>query len=149
MADHIATQLRNAIVAALTGLATTGARVYKNRPGIRVLQASELPALMVYSGGEDVNDAAVDGNLLERDMQFHVDLRVKGTDGVDDVLDQIRKEVEIALAPGVVIGTRTVIIDYSGMSDPDLDADDQTVIGATLQIACKVYTQFDVPDQLV
>jgi hypothetical protein len=93
--------LRQAIVASLTGLPTTGANVFPGRDWPTDERA--YPALLVYArGGRSAFDAmgADDASVvLERDEQVVVEgiVRAKGGEGtisIDDLLDAIASEVE-------------------------------------------------------
>ena len=53
MADHVRKQIRDRLVTLLTGLATTGSRVYKSRV-YNLAPTYELPCLLIYTLEEDV-----------------------------------------------------------------------------------------------
>lgn len=150
MAAHVSTQLRNALKSALTGLATTGAHVYADRPESRSLQAAELPGLLIYTGEEVAALDSLDGGILNRTPRLRVGIRVKNTGAIDDTLDQIRKEIEIALAGGLTVAGRNLVAQYTGMSEPSLDDTlDQPVIAAELEFLFEFYTLYNAPDALV
>lgn len=94
---HLRTQIRGALVAALTGLSTTGARVYKSR--LYPLEADKLPAVLIYSNSESVE---VKGRCTPRvmDKSYLVDVVAvaRATADLDDVLDGVCAEIEVALA---------------------------------------------------
>lgn len=97
MANHLRRQIREAIVTALTGLTTTGARVFASR--VYPLEAADLPGLLIttlseLSGPIDMGEP----RTLERSVTLEVAAIAKSTADLDDVLDQICKEVEVALA---------------------------------------------------
>ena len=97
MADHVRKQIRDAAVATLTGLATTGARVYASR--VYPLQDADLPALRVDIGVEEVSsDSFIQNRTLDRRLQLLVQGCVKQTSTYNDTLDQVIKEVEVALS---------------------------------------------------
>lgn len=91
---HVRQALREAAVTALTGLTTTGARVYDSR--IHPLSDGVLPCLTVYCPEEAAEKAGL-GNLLDRDMTLVVRGYARGASGVEDTLDTICEEVETAL----------------------------------------------------
>jgi hypothetical protein len=97
MAFHLRRQIRDAIVGALTGLASTGARVFKDR--IYPLERSDLPGLLVNMTDERVEAKSLG---VPRDLERHARLTVRaiaaGVANVDDTLDQMCAEIEIALA---------------------------------------------------
>lgn len=92
---HIRTQVRNALKSALTGLATTGARVHVNRT--YNLTATELPALVIGTPSESVEVIGLDAPQLQRrEMSITVEgLATSAT--MDAYLDQIGAEVETAV----------------------------------------------------
>lgn len=94
---HMRTQIRQAVVAALTGLPTTGARVFVN--SVYELRASDLPCLLVQTGDEPQIDAlTVSGTALQRQHLVIVKAIAKQTANLQDALDQMLLEVEAALA---------------------------------------------------
>jgi len=94
MADHLRKQIRKAAIAALQGLATTGSRVYESR--VYPLGRAQLPGLCVFtpleaSGREDSPTESM------RDVTLMVHGLVAISDKLEDELDDIALEVEIAL----------------------------------------------------
>jgi hypothetical protein len=101
---HVRKSIRDAVVTALTGLTTTGSRVFPGR--IYPLQEAELPGLTVYTDDEPVRvGGAGPSGHLERDLQVVVEASFKDTASLDDLGDTILEEVETALgAPGLDLG---------------------------------------------
>jgi hypothetical protein len=95
MADHLRRQIREAAAILVTGLATTGARVYQSR--VYPLRDSDLPCLLVNTDDEDISNSSIDSMLLERTLQLRVRACQKLTANLDDSLDQMVKEVEQVL----------------------------------------------------
>lgn len=60
--SHLHTQVRAAVVAALSGLATSSARVYTNR--LYPMAPSDLPGLRISADDEDVTVESVQANPL-------------------------------------------------------------------------------------
>lgn len=97
MAAHLRTQIRDAVAAALTGLPTTGARVYPSR--VYPVQTADLPCLLVYARRDDVQLETIHApKYLQRTVELEVVALAKAASDLDDVLDQMCKEVEAALA---------------------------------------------------
>lgn len=97
MANHVRRQIREAIGTAVTGLTTTGTRVFQSR--VYPLQDTELPALLVYSQSESILPTTIHGPaVLDRTLRVRVAGIAKATADLDDTLDQIAKEVEVALS---------------------------------------------------
>jgi hypothetical protein len=106
MADHVRRQIRDAAVALLTGLNTTGNRVFATR--VRPLQDAELPALCVYASGE-VSEIDSMGNSagargLSRELILRVEAHVRSFESLDDSADDIALEVETTLAADKTLG---------------------------------------------
>ena len=103
MADHLRTQIRDAVATLVTGLTTTGARVTKGRPESRPLQAaSDLPGLLVYTNETETDEDGLSGQIGSRRIaqvcSLVVDGYAAGTGEVYETLDTIEKEVRAALA---------------------------------------------------
>ncbi|MCA1381298.1 hypothetical protein [Bradyrhizobium sp. BRP23] len=96
MADHVRKQIRDAVVARLTGLPSTGNRVYVGRT--RPLGAAHKPTLLIYTRSETAS-RTVKGvpPKLDRVMILDVEGRVSLADVPDDTLDQIAGEIEAAM----------------------------------------------------
>lgn len=118
MANHLHRQIREALETALTGLATTGANVFANR--LAALDESKLPALRIYADAEE--SARQDfgtPHLQERTLALVVECCAKEAANLDDTLDQISKEVEVALAAGITLGGAHLDFTYLGMEFDD------------------------------
>lgn len=89
---HVRTTIRNTVANLLTGLPTTGARVFTNRT--LIYQAHELPALLITTNDETITTIDVHGNMFEREMELMVVAKVQVNADIDDVLDTIMAEVE-------------------------------------------------------
>ena len=55
--SHVRKQIRDAVVTALTGLSTTGSRVYKSR--IYPLETGKLPGLAIYTKSEEIQNNTI------------------------------------------------------------------------------------------
>ena len=105
MADHVRKQLRQAIATAVTGLATTGANVFQSRAW--PLERANLPAILVYPGEEALELVAFP-RAYQRAMSMQIEACARAGSALDDTLDLIGKEAEVALAGGVVVGGKSV-----------------------------------------
>ena len=92
--SHARTQIRQAVAALVTGLPTTGSRVFQSR--MRPQGAANLPCLLVTTDGEQI-DSTVDSILL-RDLSVSIRSFAMGGATLDETLDQIALEVEAAMA---------------------------------------------------
>jgi hypothetical protein len=104
MADHVAEQIVAAAKAALTGLATTGARVFDSR--VYPVKETDCPCILIDQGEEQVGAGELYGfsRAVERTLQLHVIAKVEQNVDYRKTVNQIRKEVEIALAAAGGIG---------------------------------------------
>jgi hypothetical protein len=96
VANHLRRQIREAVATLLTGLTTTGNRVFQSR--VQTLKDSQLPALVILTNEETVTQQTIHSNpLLERQLSVQVIAKAKANTNLDDTLDQIIKEVEMAV----------------------------------------------------
>ena len=98
--SHARTQIRNAIVARLAGLPTTGNRVYPGR--VLPIDPDRIagPALRVFCGDEEIESLTIGAPRIEQhQLLLHVDGIVKASVNLEDLLDQIALEVQTAMAP--------------------------------------------------
>lgn len=116
---HARAQIRDAVVSALTGLTTTGSRVYSGRT--RALAKDHQPSLLVYATSE-TSDVDASGRKLLRILLLVVEGRVVATGAsaasdIESTLDTVASEVEARLTREPSLGglaqeltlTRTVI----------------------------------------
>ncbi len=89
---HARKQIRESVGVLLTGLTTTGTTVYESR----VYPVETLPALSIYTLSETVLETTMSGNQT-RLLTLIVEGRAKATSALDDTLDLIAEEVEVAL----------------------------------------------------
>lgn len=100
MANHLRRQIREAIATAVTGLATTGSHVFQSR--VYPLEDTDLPALLVLAETENTEAVTIHPHrTLQRTVTVDVIGVAKANADLDDTLDAIAKEVEVALAPPV------------------------------------------------
>jgi hypothetical protein len=122
VADHLHKQIRSAVVTALTGLTTSSTRVYANR--LQPLADALSPTLLVTVDEETATPLTFHGSpILERTLDLTVVAHVKAVTALDDTLDLMSKEVEIALAAGITVAGRNLECFYQGMSFDDEQAD--------------------------
>ena len=94
---HLRKQIRDNVVTALTGLSTTGSRVYASR--VYPMAAANLPGLCVYAKSEEVETTTITRPRTQlRTLTLSVEGFAVATSGLDNTLDAISLEVEEALA---------------------------------------------------
>ena len=122
MADHLHKQIRGAVVAKLTGLTTSGSRVYANR--LAPLPDTTLPSLTITLDDETSEGLTVhQPQAQERTLTLSVSAMAKASAGLDDTLDLMSKEVEVALSSGITIGGVHLDVLYTGMQFDDEQLD--------------------------
>ena len=122
MADHLHKQIRAAVVTKLTGLTTSGSRVYANR--LAPLPDTTLPSLTITLDDETADGLTVhQPQAQERTLTLAVSAMAKASAGLDDTLDLMSKEVEIALSGGITIGGVHLDVLYTGMQFDDEQLD--------------------------
>ncbi len=122
MADHLHKQIRAAVVTKLTGLTTSGSRIYANR--LQPLPDALSPTLLVFIDSERAEAMTVHSPYMQdRQLTLVVSAYAKAVSGLDDTLDLMSKEVEIALAAGITVGSTTLYPIYTDMSFEDEQGD--------------------------
>lgn len=116
MAEHMREQVAAAVLAATTGLATTGANVFRGR--VRSFTVDELPGGNILTRAERIEPKTLPRpRMQDRHLQVDWVAQVRKIDGYETELNKIVKEVEVALAaPAVVVacGAKTISLRYIG-----------------------------------
>jgi hypothetical protein len=96
---HARTQIRNAIATKLTGLALTGANVYK----APVYPRTTLPCLAIFDTRE-TRVEEFDGDKQTRKLEITVQACQRISSDVDGSLDTICQQIETAIWADVTLG---------------------------------------------
>ena len=147
MADHVAAQLRAAVVLALTGLATTGSRVFPSRA--YPVRDAELPCILVYTPSEQATTATLAGSDYERLITVQIDILIKASAAMEDEIDQIRKEIEVALSSPLAIGGTTTRVEYRDMTSELRGEVERPTGAAQLTFEATLYTAAASPDVII
>ena len=101
---HIRKSIREHVVTTVTSLSTTGSNVYETR--YFPLQTGNLPALIVYTLDETVEDYTIGQNTRTqlRSLNLIIEAHCRGTANIDDTLDTIAEEVEEAMVTDITRG---------------------------------------------
>lgn len=142
--SHVRTQIRTAIIAAVTGLTTTGARVYEGR--VYPMQDANLPGLLVYTEDEqnEIKGLGI-GRSIERILNLTIEAIFKDTSSLDAKGDTILSEVETALGPGASLGGGK----YAHLSSVQIErSDDLEKPVALMRMVFQIpyYTALGAPD---
>ena len=89
---HSRQTIREAAATKVTGLTTTGTRVFQSR----MVPQDSLPALLVTTNDEEITPGTI-GTLQERQLELVITGVAKAS-AADDTLDTIALEVETAMA---------------------------------------------------
>ena len=150
MANHLRRQIRDAIAARVTGLATTGARVYVNN--VDPLGVAELPGLTVRNGGEMIERKTLTAPnpIIGRTMTIWITAVDKAATGVPDSLDQMCQEVEIALLGAIdamLLGGLAKDTTLIAVDEPKIAGDGDKIVGSVdMQFQVLVLAQEGIPD---
>jgi len=154
--SHVREQLAVALVTRLTGLTTTGGRVYRQRPEEYALQPNELPALRIFLLGDSAQSQGIGTPFYDRTTRVRIEGVVQmalgapaGTNPVDTKLNLIASEVETALASPLVVGTTQLYLYYQGCAFDSSGAGDQPVAVIGMQFEVVLMTQHGLPDTLL
>jgi hypothetical protein len=151
---HARKQIRDAVVALVTDLATTGRNVYPSR--VYSLADEELPSVSVFTGdagNDEVVTKVTLGTsskfpLFKRDCPLLIEGHAKVSEDIDDVLDQIALEVEVAMSNPITIGDRIVPAQLrSTAKETSGEGEDQVGVVRLLYIVTYV-TAENTPDVL-
>ncbi len=128
MADHRAEQIAERLAVILNNLPTTGENIFKGR--VHALDDSKIPALAFYADSETPIDE-YSNTLTDRLLMFIIEGFVKTTDAaIDTQLNQIRKEVTIAINADRKLGLPDFVIDtLQGEANYVLDGEGDRAIG--------------------
>jgi hypothetical protein len=100
--SHVRQQVRERAATTLTGLTTTGTKVYQSR--VYPLGAANLPGLLIYTKSEDSEIVTMSGaRTLLRNLSLVIEGYVKAVSNYDDTVDTIAKEVETAMGNDVTL----------------------------------------------
>lgn len=131
MADHRREQILAAVTAAVTGLATTGANVQRGR--VYPVAEGVDTALTVYQGADAPVDALdLNWHLTDRALVVYVEAHARAAAGVlDGVLNQVEKEVVIALEASPTLGLDFVYdLEQGESEEPELSGEGAKPVGS-------------------
>jgi len=102
MANHLRRQIRERAATTLTGLTTTGSNVFQSR--VYPMENAGLPGLCIYTTEETVEMQSMGATRhVSRDLTLIVEGYATDSANVDDTLDQIGKEVEVAMSGDITL----------------------------------------------
>ena len=127
---HARQQIRAQLVTTLTGLTSTGSRVY-DRP---IFAYDVLPALTIYADRDTVNEDLSSKTKNWHNLQLRVEARAKSKDGVEDVIATICAEIETAIFADTTLNSKVVEVDLEDTQIEYSAEQDQPIALATLTL---------------
>jgi hypothetical protein len=145
MANHLRRQIRERAATTLTGLTTTGSNVFQSR--VYPMESAGLPGLCIYTTEETVEMQSMGGTRhVSRDLTLIVEGYATDSANVDDTLDQIGKEIEIAMSGDIKLNNLAQD-SYLSSVEITLSGDGSTGIGKITHSYTVVYqTAENAPD---
>lgn len=145
MANLLRRQIREAAATTLTSLATTGANVFQSRT--HELQEASLPALRVYTNDEQVRISSMGASRIrEHELELVVEACAKESADLDDKLDLICKEVQIALDANQGLGVGVKYVEPKRI-EIDMEGEAEKEVGvARMTFEVLFYTALGAPD---
>jgi len=125
---HKRESIRNAVVSALSGLSTTGSKVYASR--VYPLEGGNLPGLLIYTIEEESEIRSISGSVsLLRRLSLVVEGNVKDTGGtIDNKLDDIAEEVEAAINADITLDDNVQLV-HLASTEIEFNADTDKPVG--------------------
>ena len=124
---HVRKTIRDNVTTTLTGLTTTGSRVYQTR--LFPLATAKLPGLCIYTRSENTEYATIGRPRTQiRQLEVVVEAYVKGASNLDDTIDTISVEVEEAIAADPSRGGSAKDTQITGF-DVEYDGDGDQSVG--------------------
>jgi hypothetical protein len=144
--SHVRQQIREAIGTACTGLSTTGARVFQAR--VYPLATANLPGLVIYTNTETSEEAETGGasRLMMRILEIKIDGYSRKTSGLDDELDTITAEVEVAIMDNATVQGLVANIHLSATSVSFSNEGDRPLGCASMTWECVYLTEANDPE---
>lgn len=149
---HARTQIRNAVITTLSGLPTTGNRVYPGRSLPLDPERIGGPGLLVFSGEEPEIERITMGNpaIEQHTLLLHVRGVVKASSNLEDVLDQIALEVQTAMAnSNAMQGGIAKSCDLVALQAGEDETLEKPAGMITLTYRCQYHIQANVPGVLL
>lgn len=137
---HARQSIREAVATAMTGLTTTGSRVFQSR----MREQDSLPCLLVATNDETIESGI--GDVQQRQLEVTVTGVAKAASNVDDTLDTIASEVEVAMqAAGTLGGLVDAPPALARISTSFDDSLEQPVGEISLSFGCTYFTNAGAP----
>ena len=146
MGFHLRRQIREGVASAITGLATTAGRVYQSR--VYPLQSAELPGLLISTDSETAEVQTIHSpRIYERALAVDISIVVKATDDIDDRIDAIAAEIEVALAwPVSALASICKLLTLKGIEIEMFGTAEKPIARGKMTYEAEYYTAENAPD---
>lgn len=152
---HARKQIRDAVVSAVTGLVTTGANVINGQ--VFATHDAQLPGLAVYARSEEIDpDIGGKDHFQARTLSVTIEANAKaeiGFDkpdsGLDDLLDQILAEVELAIFNSIQLAMLCRCLDFVSF-DTEVSKEGENATGTlTMILNVQYLTDKGAPEVII
>ena len=125
---HVVEQIMTAVAAQVTALAVTGSNVTRDR--VYTLEPADMPNLSVFQGNSSVSQNGVLSHATSN-LTVYIEINVVSLTGATTTINQIWREIHIALMANRTLGLSSNVIDVTplGSDDPVINSDgDQPIV---------------------
>lgn len=121
---HVRKRIRDAIVGLLSGLTSTGDRVWNSRSF--QITTDRLPSISVFTTEEEIERVTLAAPVrIHRMMSVVIEVHAVRSEVVEDVLDQCAGEIETAMAGVITIDDHQLPAQLTTVSFATLDEGEQ------------------------
>jgi hypothetical protein len=145
---HVRKTIREYFGTQLTGLATTGNKVFESR--VYPMQSPKLPAILIYTTNESSEESAFSAKRVQdRELDVLVEGFVRAVTNFDDTLDQIALEVETAILDDTTLGGLAINTELVS-TEAEYSGDSEQPVG-TIRLTFRVHyrTETGVPSTAI
>lgn len=143
---HVRQQIIDNLATTLTGLTTTGPRVYPSR--VDPLRSDEVPGLLIYDTDETIDEeqSTLQAQFRNPIMVIEGHAEAASGDAISDLLNLIASEIETAIFVDITRNDKALATFYSSTSKT-YDASADKVVGVIrMEFITSYMTETGVPD---
>ncbi|WP_374029770.1 hypothetical protein [Bdellovibrio bacteriovorus] len=126
-------EIRHWLSEYLKGKTQAQERVFPNRK-VPLGIGQVYPVILIYNESEDAQDGSVSNYFFQRDYSLVIEARTGDIENVDDIVDDLAEEIEVAISSAVNNGTlheKILSVGYQG-SNLDVDEEGEMQFGSLL-----------------
>lgn len=145
---HARKQIRDQVITALTGLTTTGNRVYASRS--YPMDSGQLPGLVIYTNSQSSELVTIGTSpLLQHSLEVVIEAYVKDSGSVDDIIDTIIKEIEIAIKDDTILQNMVKWIYPNDIEVTFSGEGEQKIVVAPITFDATFQTREGLPETII